>query len=203
MQRWSLTKIILVIFCLFSNVFTQEIEYFEYEENTYEYIDNPEYINNTDEENLTAAGDLHPGFICLIVICVLAIISCAIYLVWKKEHHTGYYFLSEKSSKLPFHIEKSPRNYFTPSFSIDTKSEQSSDESSLQIESSLPVGSSLQIDPKTFSPDLKLPPIKDLDPIDINENGVHNSHFVHHIQCNPTSNIGIIEQLFIDKKPSK
>jgi len=198
-QGWSLTKIILVIFCLFSSVFTQEIEYFEYEEDIYEYPG--EYTDNNDE-NLTATDDLHPGYICLIMIFVIAIILCAVYFVWKKQH-TRYYFLSEKLSKLPLHIEKSPKGYVTPSISIDTESVQSSDESSLRIDTSLKIESNLQIEPKTLSPDLKLPPIKCLDQIDCNKNGDHHPHFVHHIQSNPISNAGIIEQLFIDKRPSK
>jgi len=99
--------------------------------------------------------------------------------------------------------KKSPKGYVTPSISIDTESVQSSDESSLQIDTSLKIESNLQIEPKTLSPDLKLPPIKCLDQIDCNKNGDHHPHFVHHIQSNPISNAGIIEQLFIDKRPSK
>jgi len=140
-----------------------------------------------DEKNCP----LPPGIICLIVICViifLCFVGCIAYYVFKRKN--GIYILVKNESKLQTIPENS-----TPIIKpkLQTESYHSSPTPSLRIESTT----------STPPPDFELPPLAYLNPIDVNENGDHHPHFSNHIQSTKTTNAGIIEQLFIDKKPSK
>jgi len=142
-----------------------------------------------DEQNCP----LPPGIICLIVICViifLCFVGCIAYYVFKRKN--GIYILIKKEAKLQTISEHS-----TPIIKYEPKPKTESDHSSptpsLRNETTT----------STLPPDFKLPPMAYFNPIDINENGDHHPHFSNHIQSTKTTNAGIIEQLFIDKKPSK
>jgi hypothetical protein len=142
-----------------------------------------------DEKNCP----LPPGIICLIVICViifLCFVGCIAYFILKRKN--GIYILVKNESKLPT-VSENATPIIKKKPKLETESGYSSPTPSLRIEPTT----------STLPPDFELPPMAYLNPIDVNENGDHHPHFSNHIQSPKTTNAGIIEQLFIDKKPSK